>query len=85
MSLLNAAVVEKEAVEMQMVAASNKGPTSPFEEGLNRAVTLLDSSIKILELEPPASTELRWLQAAREVRQQVFDLTATIGGAKAWQ
>lgn len=84
-SLLNAALVEKEAAEMLVAAAGNKAPPAAVRDALNRAVTLLDSSIKILELEPPASTELRWLQAAREVRQQVSDLIATTGGAAAWQ
>ncbi|KAG0719144.1 SET domain-containing protein SmydA-8, isoform A [Chionoecetes opilio] len=86
-SLLKAALVEKEAAQLQMAAAAADitAPTQAFEEGLNRTVTLLDGAIKILELEPPASTELRWLQAAREVRRQVVDLAAATGGAGAGQ
>ena len=79
-SLFNAAMVEKEAVELQMATSEKKVSSKALEDGLNRAITMLDASIKILELEPPASTELRWLEAARKVREHVFDLMATTGG-----
>lgn len=80
-SLLNAALVEKEAAALQVAVAGNKSPPSGFEEGLNRTVAMLDQAIKILELEPPESTELRWLQAARDERQQVIELIVALGGA----
>ncbi|MPC31881.1 SET domain-containing protein SmydA-8-like [Portunus trituberculatus] len=79
-SLFNAAMVEKEAAELQMATLEEKVPSKALEQGLNRAVTMLDASIKILELEPPASTELRWLEAARKMREHVFDLIATNSG-----
>ena len=77
--------MEKEAAEVQVCGAGSKAPTKACGEGLSRALIMLDTSIKILELEPPASTELRWVQAARKVRQQVFDLIATMGGAEVGQ
>lgn len=73
-------MVEKEAAELQMATLEEKVPSKALEQGLNRAVTMLDASIKILELEPPASTELRWLEAARKMREHVFDLIATNNG-----
>lgn len=75
-SLLNAALLEKEAAALEVAAAGNKPPPPGFDEGLNRTVAMLDQAIKILELEPPESTELRWLQTARDERQQVCELIA---------
>lgn len=80
MSLLNAALLEKEAAALQAAAAGSKTPQQGFEEGLHRTITMLDQSIKILELEPPNSTELRWLQIARDERQEVCDLIVGLGG-----
>lgn len=78
---MNAALVEKEAAALQVAAAGNKSSPPGFKEGLNRTVAMLNNAIKILELEPPGSTELRWLEAARDERQQVFDLIAECGGS----
>lgn len=80
-SLLNAALEEKEAAAQQVAAGGSKQPPPGFQEGVNRTVAMLDNAIKILELEPPGSTEIRWLQAARHERQQMFDLLSAVGGA----
>nr|XP_045583672.1 SET domain-containing protein SmydA-8-like [Procambarus clarkii]XP_045583673.1 SET domain-containing protein SmydA-8-like [Procambarus clarkii] len=77
-SLFNSAVVERDAALLHLSSSGGKR-SAEFEEGLNRAVNMLDAAIPILELEPPDSAELRWLLNARAEKEVIYDL---ISGGK---
>lgn len=77
MSLYYAAVVEKEAALLHLAMAGVNKPSEAFEDGLTRAIRMLDTSIQILSYEPPDSTEIRWLHKAKAEKQAIYEL---IGG-----
>nr|XP_053652888.1 SET domain-containing protein SmydA-8-like [Cherax quadricarinatus] len=74
-SLYNSAVVERDAAILHLATCGGKR-SQEFEDGLTRAVNMLDTAIPILELEPPDSSELRWLLNARAEKQIIYDLIA---------
>ncbi|XP_042221391.1 SET domain-containing protein SmydA-8-like [Homarus americanus] len=76
-SLYNSAVVERDAAVLHLAASGSRKPSEEYENGLTRAVRMLDTAIPILELEPPNSTELRWALNAKADKDSIFDL---IGG-----
>ncbi|KAK4326381.1 hypothetical protein Pmani_003097 [Petrolisthes manimaculis] len=73
-SLYNGAVVERQAATLHLAKDGINKPSLAFEEGLTRAVRMLDSAIQILELEPQESTEIRWLYNARREKQEIYDM-----------